>query len=131
VANPYPTGTFTLPETPSLSWRENARRELRLEAEATQERTLEAVSSTPLLGRDSTPELQRARVFEPGPGFPARLTPSLWLRMVLYDFIELNEYAVWVQGKRTANRPCGRLEQRVWWDDKRHPFALEVGIDRI
>jgi hypothetical protein len=24
VANPYPTGTFTLPETPSLSWRDNA-----------------------------------------------------------------------------------------------------------
>src|SRR5437867_7437233 len=24
VANPYPTGTFTLQETPSLSWREHA-----------------------------------------------------------------------------------------------------------
>ena len=51
--------------------------------------------------------------------------------MVLYDFIELNEYAVWVQGKRTANRPCGRLKQGVRWDDTPHPFALEVGVDRI
>ena len=79
--------------------------------------------------QDSTPELRRA--VEPGPGFPAMLTPTLWLRLVLYDFIELNEYAVWVQGKRTTNRPCGRLEQRVRWDDKLHPFALEVSVDRI
>ena len=51
--------------------------------------------------------------------------------MVLYNFIELNEYAVWVQGKRTANRPCGRLEQCVGWDNKLYPFALEVCVDRI
>jgi hypothetical protein len=35
VAHPYPTGTFTLPETPSLSWRENAHGEPRPMAGAT------------------------------------------------------------------------------------------------
>ena len=34
VASPYPTGTFTLQETPSLSWRENASLQLLLEAAA-------------------------------------------------------------------------------------------------
>src|SRR5262249_22856214 len=34
VASPYPTGTFTLQETPSFSWRENAGRQARLEAGA-------------------------------------------------------------------------------------------------
>ena len=34
VANPYPTRTFTLQETPSFSWRDNARLQARLEAEA-------------------------------------------------------------------------------------------------
>ena len=38
VASPYPTGTFTLQETPSLSWRENAGRQPLPEAGA--ERTL-------------------------------------------------------------------------------------------
>jgi hypothetical protein len=33
-ASPYPTGTLTLQETPSLSWRENARHELLPEAVA-------------------------------------------------------------------------------------------------
>jgi len=32
VASPYPTGTFTLQETPSLSWRDNAGPQARLEA---------------------------------------------------------------------------------------------------
>jgi len=41
VASPYPTGTFTLQETPSFSWRENAAAQPRLEAGA--QRTLEAV----------------------------------------------------------------------------------------
>jgi len=50
VASPYPTGTFTLQEMPSFSWRDNARREL-LEAGVRHERTLEAVSSTPWLGQ--------------------------------------------------------------------------------
>ena len=40
VARPYPTGTFTLPETPSFSWRDNAGPELLLEAGARHERTL-------------------------------------------------------------------------------------------
>src|SRR5262245_34615210 len=34
VAHPYPTRTFTLQETPSLSWRDNAGRQARLEAAA-------------------------------------------------------------------------------------------------
>src|SRR5262245_28627235 len=38
MASPYPTGTFTLPEMPSFSWRENAGPEPRLEAGA--QRTL-------------------------------------------------------------------------------------------
>ena len=38
VANPYPTGTFTLPETPSLSWRDNAAPQPRPKAAA--QRTL-------------------------------------------------------------------------------------------
>src|SRR5215472_18449174 len=37
VASPYPTGTFTLPETPSLSWRDNAWPELLPEANARDE----------------------------------------------------------------------------------------------
>jgi len=32
VASPYPTGTFTLQETPSFSWRDNEGRQARLEA---------------------------------------------------------------------------------------------------
>src|SRR5712691_611458 len=40
VANPYPTGTFTLPETPSLPWRDNAGRQAPPKAGATQERRL-------------------------------------------------------------------------------------------
>src|SRR6266571_2090268 len=39
VARPYPTRTFTLQETPSLSWRENAAPQPRPEAAATQERS--------------------------------------------------------------------------------------------
>jgi hypothetical protein len=46
MAHPYPTGTFTLQETPSLSWRENARGEPRPMAGVTQERTLLGVGST-------------------------------------------------------------------------------------
>ena len=44
-ATPYPTGTFTLQETPSFSWRENAGPQPRLKAAA--ERTLEGVACTP------------------------------------------------------------------------------------
>ena len=40
VARPYPTGTCTLQEMPSLAWRENARYEPLPEAEARNERTL-------------------------------------------------------------------------------------------
>jgi hypothetical protein len=47
VASPYPTGTFTLLETPSLSWRDNARYQARREAGA--QRTLYAVACMPLL----------------------------------------------------------------------------------
>src|SRR2546428_13232582 len=50
VASPYPTGTYTLQETPSFSWRDNAGRQPLPEAGATQERTLEAVGWTPSLG---------------------------------------------------------------------------------
>src|SRR2546426_2735223 len=39
VASPYPTGTFTLQETPSLSWRDNARRQAPLAAAARNERS--------------------------------------------------------------------------------------------
>src|SRR2546425_10067942 len=39
VASPYPTGTFTLLETPSLSWRDNARAQPLLEAGARDERS--------------------------------------------------------------------------------------------
>src|SRR5882672_278067 len=59
VATPYPTGTCTLQETPSLSWRDNARHEPLPEAGARHERTLEAVGSMPLLN-----EALRA-VFDP------------------------------------------------------------------
>ncbi len=52
VAIPYPTGTFTLQEMPSLSWRDNARLHLLPEAGATQERRLKAVSSMPLFGSE-------------------------------------------------------------------------------
>jgi len=57
--------------------------------------------------------------------------PSQALRLVLYYFIELNEHAVWVEGKSTANLPCGCLDQRVRWYDKFHPFPLEVFVERI
>jgi hypothetical protein len=44
VAHPSPTGTLTLQETPSFSWRDNATRQARLIAEARYERTLFAVT---------------------------------------------------------------------------------------
>src|SRR5262245_10238239 len=50
VASPYPTGTFTLQETPSFSWREDAGRQARLKAGARHERTLFAVAWTPWFG---------------------------------------------------------------------------------
>src|SRR5438876_1697332 len=46
VATPYPTGTFTLQETPSLSWRDNAGPQARWIAEATKERRLFTVACT-------------------------------------------------------------------------------------
>jgi hypothetical protein len=53
VATPYPTGTFTLLETPSLSWRENAAPQPLPEAEARDERTLEAVGCRRFIGKES------------------------------------------------------------------------------
>jgi hypothetical protein len=50
VASPYPTGTFTLQETPSLSWRDNARCQARQAAGARHERRLFAVACTPWFG---------------------------------------------------------------------------------
>ena len=49
-ATPCPTGTFTLLETPSLSWRDNARPQARETAAARHERTLEAVGCRRLFG---------------------------------------------------------------------------------
>ena len=51
VASPYPTGTFTLQETPSLSWRDNARSQALPEAGVRHERRLEAVACKPFIGR--------------------------------------------------------------------------------
>jgi hypothetical protein len=48
MAHPYPTGTFTLQETPSLSWRDNAGAQALPEAGA--QRTLEAVGCSALFG---------------------------------------------------------------------------------
>jgi hypothetical protein len=70
VARPYPTGTCTLPETPSLSWRENARPELLPEAGARDERTLEAVSSRPLFGAGWALDVTLPRAL-PGPPRPS------------------------------------------------------------
>ena len=50
VASPYPTGTFTLQETPSLSWRDNARPQAPPMAAARNERRLLAVACRPMLG---------------------------------------------------------------------------------
>src|SRR6266536_2711342 len=47
VASPYPTGSFTLQETPSFSWRDNTAAQPRLEAEA--ERTLPGVGSSAMI----------------------------------------------------------------------------------
>src|SRR5438094_583287 len=49
VASPYPTGTFTLQETPSLSWRDNATFQLLPGAEA--KRRLRAISCKLLFGK--------------------------------------------------------------------------------
>jgi hypothetical protein len=54
VARPYPTGTFTLQETPSFSWRENIGRQARREAEA--KRKLYAVACTPMFGGWFSPQ---------------------------------------------------------------------------
>ena len=51
VARPYPTGTFTLQETPSLSWRDNAAAQARQTAGARHERTLFAVACSRLFGQ--------------------------------------------------------------------------------
>jgi hypothetical protein len=50
VATPYPTGTFTLLETPSLSWRDNAGPQAPPMAGARHEQRLLAVACRPLLG---------------------------------------------------------------------------------
>src|SRR5262249_28970036 len=50
VARPDPTGTCTLPETPSFAWRENAGPQAPPRATATQERRLLAVACRPMLG---------------------------------------------------------------------------------
>src|SRR5262249_3262994 len=50
VANPYPTRTFTLQETPSLSWRDNAGPQAPPMAEARDERRLLAVACRPMFG---------------------------------------------------------------------------------
>ena len=52
VARPYPTGTFTLQEMPSFSWRENAGAQPRLEAGA--QRTLEGVGCNAWFGPAQT-----------------------------------------------------------------------------
>jgi hypothetical protein len=51
VARPYPTGTCTLQEMPSLSWRDNAGRQARQTAGARYERTLFAIACSRLLDR--------------------------------------------------------------------------------
>src|SRR5262245_21419201 len=51
VARPYPTGTCTLQETPSFSWRDNAAPQPLPEAGARHERTLEAVGCRRWFGR--------------------------------------------------------------------------------
>ena len=43
MATPYPTGTFTLPETPSFSWRDNARASAALGSGSAAGAVLEAV----------------------------------------------------------------------------------------
>src|SRR5712692_4047768 len=53
VASPYPTGTFTLQETPSLSWRDNAAGErwpTGTDTRISEEPALWAIRSTGLLG---------------------------------------------------------------------------------
>ena len=60
-----------------------------------------------------------------------RFYPKPALHLVLYYFIKLNNHAIWVKRKSTAQFPGGRLEQRVRWYDKLYPFALEVFVDRI
>jgi hypothetical protein len=43
----------------------------------------------------------------------------------------VHKNTVRVEGKRTTHSPCGGLEKHVWWDDKRHPLALERCVDGI
>src|SRR3989442_15426744 len=54
VASPYPTGTFTLLETPSLSWRDNATLQAPPIAAARHERRLLAVACKRLVGSGRT-----------------------------------------------------------------------------
>jgi len=72
VARPYPTRTFTLQETPSLSWRDNAGPQPRLAAAARDERRLAGVGCGPMLGegipwcrRAGWSPLRRSRLFLP------------------------------------------------------------------
>src|SRR5215813_3685879 len=57
VANPYPTRTLTLQETPSLSWRDNAGRQAPPIAAARHERRLLAVACTPLIMIEASPSV--------------------------------------------------------------------------
>src|SRR4029450_6079130 len=50
LVRPYPVRTFTLQETPSFAWRTNAGAHLLPEAEARNERRLEAVRCSAWLG---------------------------------------------------------------------------------
>jgi hypothetical protein len=81
VATPSPTGTFTLQETPSLSWRKNAGAQPLPEAGATQERTLEAVRCSAWFGvawgqRLALAPTSRPLPHRPRPEPPARDTSS-------------------------------------------------------
>ena len=85
VARPYPTGTFTLQETPSFSWRDNARPELLPEAGATEERTLEAVSSRPWLGGILDTQCSKLGVYAGAVGFSPAAREIYLLTISLTD----------------------------------------------
>jgi hypothetical protein len=55
----------------------------------------------------------------------------LTLSIAPYEFIELHDNPVRVEGKRTAHSPGGCLEEYVRWDDERYPFALKLCVDDI
>ena len=111
VATPYPTGTCTLQETPSLSWRENAQHQPILEAldllrqyAGRKQRFYGAEDEVPLDG--VIPRAERSRVVEQTPQGQTRVHRVKYEIAVLQGLRErLRCKEIWVPGAQRYRNP--------------------------